>query len=83
MCTQPIQGRENATQRDKNIKHLAIWGGKVPNNDSLVIMEAQFFSTHVTSKKNVCRGNSVTVNLSMCSFGNIIYGYIILTYMKK
>lgn len=24
----PIQGRENATQRDKNIKHWAIWGRK-------------------------------------------------------
>lgn len=43
LCTQPIQGRENATQRDRNIKRLAIWGGRVPNNDSLVITEALFW----------------------------------------
>lgn len=54
LCTQPIQGRENATQRDKNIKHLAIWGGRVPNNDSLVIMEAQFFFSPVTSLRKKC-----------------------------
>lgn len=35
LCTQPIQGRENATQRDRNIKRLAIWGGRVPNNEWL------------------------------------------------
>lgn len=65
LCTQPIQGRENATQRDKNIKHLAIWGGRVPNNDSSVIMEAQFFSSTATStkKKRKKRRNSVTTDL--------------------
>lgn len=48
LCTQPIQDKENATKRDKNIKHLAIWEGTVPNNDSLVIMEASLFFFPVT-----------------------------------
>lgn len=39
LCTQPIQSWENATERDKNIKRSAIWGRRVPNNHSLVIME--------------------------------------------
>lgn len=43
LCTQPIQGRENATQRDGNVKHLAIWGERAPNNDSWVITEALFW----------------------------------------
>lgn len=50
VCTQPIQGRENATQRDVNIKHLAIWEGRVPNNDSLVIMKPLFFFSRHTPK---------------------------------
>lgn len=43
LCTQPIQGQENATQRDGNIKHLVIWGKRTPNNDSLVIIAALFW----------------------------------------
>lgn len=53
LCTQPIQGRENATQRDKNIKHWAIWGGGagVPNNGSLVIMEGPCFFSCLTPQE--------------------------------
>lgn len=78
LCTQPIQGRENATQRDKNIKHLAIWGGRVPNNDSLVIVEALFFISLLTPpqknsgwRRNICdvlMSPSVTVTLVKFSF---------------
>lgn len=67
LCTQPIQGMENATQRDKNVKHWAIWGGRVPNNDSLVIMEALFFFSPVTPQKiEIC----VCIDLTMCSCDN-------------
>lgn len=61
LCTQPIQGRENATQRDKNIKHLAIWGGRVPNNDSLVIVEALFFISPLTPKKKIVAEGEIYV----------------------
>lgn len=68
LCTQPIQGRENATQRDKNIKHLAIWGGRVPNNDSLVIMEALFVFSPVTPQKIVDEGGIwASIDLTVCS----------------
>lgn len=66
LCTQPIQGRENATQRDKNIKHSAIWGGRVPNNDSLVIMEALFFFSPVTPLKNSGWRRNMWVLISPC-----------------
>lgn len=82
LCTQPIQGRENATQRDKNIKHLAIWGGKVPNNDSLVIMEAQFFFPLITSPKNVWRRNSATINLCVHVLNNFILHEKVKSDMK-
>ncbi len=81
LCTQPIQGRENATQRDKNIKHLAIWGGRVPNNDSLVIMEALFFFSPVTPQKIVDEGGiCVSIDLTMHSCD---VGQILLSYMKS
>lgn len=81
LCTQPIQGRENATQRDKNIKHLAIWGGRVPNNDSLVIMEALFFFSPVTPRKIVDEGEiCVSIDLTMCSCD---IGQTLLPCVKK
>lgn len=39
----PFKAGENATQRDRNIKRLPIWGERAPNNDSLVITEALFW----------------------------------------
>lgn len=81
LCTQPIQGRENATQRDKNIKHSAIWGGRVPNNDSLVIMEALFFFSPVTPQKIVDEGGiCVSIDLTMHSCD---VGQILLSCVKK
>lgn len=79
LCTQPIQGRENATQRDKNIKHSAIWGGTVPNNDSLVIMEALFFLSPVTPQKIVDeREIHVGIDLTMrsCDIVQILHSCV-------
>lgn len=53
LCTQAVQGTKNATQRDKNIKQSAIWGGRVPNNDSLEIMGPLFFSPVSPHPKNM------------------------------
>lgn len=52
LCAQPTEGRKNATQRDKNVKCLAIWGGRVPNNDSSVIIEEQSFFSLLSHPKN-------------------------------
>lgn len=66
LCTQPIQGKENATQRDKNIKHSAIWEGKVPNNYLFVIMKAQSFFLSCNTPKNGGRRTEIYVFISPC-----------------
>lgn len=42
----------------------AIWGGRVPNNDSLVIMEALFFFSPLTPQKIVDEGEICDVLMS-------------------
>ena len=83
LCTQPIQGRENATQRDKNIKNSAIWGGRVPNNDSLVIMEALFFFSPVTPLKNSGWRRNMWVLISPCVSVSLVSFFVSCVKKKK